>query len=110
MTAASDPAPAPRFRMGTRRLVWVWAFLALPVIFYSVVRFYPTLEAFWLSLTNANPGNFKRGPSFVGLANYEKLWNSAEFWQVFRNTFTYLLIGTKQEKVTTPNTDLSPLH
>ncbi len=38
-----------RLSMRTRRLIWVWSFLALPILFYSVIRFYPTLEAFWLS-------------------------------------------------------------
>jgi multiple sugar transport system permease protein len=35
-----------RRSMRTKRLVWVWSFLALPILFYSVIRFYPTIEAF----------------------------------------------------------------
>lgn len=94
VTGSSAKAGAPLLSLRVRRGLWVWAFLALPVLFYSVIRFYPTFEAFWLSLTNANPGNLRRGPSFIGLENYIKLFGSNEFWQVFRNTFTYLLIGT----------------
>ncbi len=30
----------------------VWGFLALPILFYTVIRFYPTLQAFYLSFTN----------------------------------------------------------
>lgn len=41
-----------RLSMKTKRLIWVWSFLALPILFYSVIRFYPTLQAFWLSLTD----------------------------------------------------------
>lgn len=83
---------APRHFVGmhTRRLMWVWTFLALPVLFYSVIRFYPTLEAFWLSLTD---WDFLSDPEFVGLDNYRELFASAEFWQVFKNTFRYLAIG-----------------
>lgn len=94
--ASIDPAGtgAPRLSMRTRRALWVWGFLALPVVFYSVIRFYPTFDAFWLSLTNANPGNFRRGPAFIGLENYSRLFASPEFRQVFRNTFTYLILGT----------------
>ncbi len=82
---------ADRLSMRTRRLIWVWSFLALPILFYSIIRFYPTIEAFWLSLTDWDLMN---PPTFIGLANYQKLFTDPEFWKVFRNTFTYLLIGT----------------
>ncbi|MBA8850018.1 multiple sugar transport system permease protein [Ochrobactrum intermedium] len=80
-----------RLSMRTRRLIWVWSFLALPILFYSVIRFYPTIEAFWLSLTDWDLMN---PPKFIGFANYQKLFADPEFWKVFRNTFTYLLVGT----------------
>ncbi len=80
-----------RLSMRTRRLIWVWSFLALPILFYSVIRFYPTIEAFWLSLTDWDLMN---PPKFIGLANYQKLFADPEFWKVFKNTFTYLLVGT----------------
>ena len=80
-----------RLSMRTRRLIWVWGFLALPILFYSVIRFYPTIEAFWLSLTDWDLMN---PPKFIGFANYQKLFADPEFWKVFRNTFTYLLVGT----------------
>src|SRR5690606_3718738 len=82
---------ADRLSMRTRRLIWVWSFLALPILFYSVIRFYPTIEAFWLSLTDWDLMN---PPKFIGFANYQKLFADPEFWKVFRNTFTYLLVGT----------------
>lgn len=74
----------------TRKLLWVWSFLAVPVVFYSVIRFYPTLEAFWLSLTD---WDFLSDPEFIGLDNYRNLFNDPEFWKVFKNTFKYLVIG-----------------
>nr|WP_278526920.1 sugar ABC transporter permease [Brucella anthropi] len=80
-----------RLSMRTRRLIWVWSFLALPILFYSVIRFYPTIEAFWLSLTDWDLMN---PPKFIGFANYQKLFVDPEFWKVFKNTFTYLLVGT----------------
>ena len=82
---------ADRLSMRTRRLIWVWSFLALPILFYSVIRFYPTIEAFWLSLTDWDLMN---PPKFIGFANYQKLFADPEFWKVFKNTFTYLLVGT----------------
>lgn len=80
-----------RFSMRTRRLLWVWSFLALPVVFYAGIRFYPTFNAFWLSFTN---WDLVRPPKFVGLANYEKLFADPGFYKTFRNTFLYLLAGT----------------
>lgn len=77
--------------MRARRLLWVWGFLAVPILFYSVIRFYPTLHSFWLSFTDWNLMNPAK---FIGIANYQKLWADPEFWKVFYNTFAYLLIGT----------------
>ncbi|MGH6761058.1 MAG: carbohydrate ABC transporter permease [Phyllobacterium sp.] len=82
---------ADRLSMRSRQLIWVWTFLALPILFYSIIRFYPTLQAFWLSLTD---WDLMKPPSFIGFGNYQKLLADPEFWKVFGNTFTYLIIGT----------------
>jgi len=82
---------ANRLSMHTRRLIWVWLFLAVPILFYAIIRFYPTFWAFWLSLTN---WNLLRPPRFIGVDNYLRMVNDPQFWQTFRNTFTYLLVGT----------------
>jgi len=74
-----------------KQVVWAWAFLAVPILFYGLIRFYPTVEAFVISTTNWNLMN---SPSFVGLANFKRLVADPVFWQVFRNTFLYLIIGT----------------
>jgi multiple sugar transport system permease protein len=73
-----------------KRVVWAWAFLALPLVFYIVIRFYPTLDAFWVSFHSWKLIGEKR---FVGLDNYWKLWADPLFWKVFYNTFAYLIIG-----------------
>lgn len=77
--------------MQQRKLIWVWSFLALPVLFYGVIRFYPTFEAFRLSLTD---WDLLSDPSFIGLENYRRMFDDPNFWKVFRNTFTYLILGT----------------
>jgi len=82
---------SPRLSMQMKRLIWVWAFLALPILFYAIIRFYPTFWAFWLSLTN---WNLLRPPRFIGVDNYVRMAGDPQFWQAFRNTFTYLLVGT----------------
>jgi multiple sugar transport system permease protein len=74
-----------------KRVLWAWTFLAIPILFYSVIRFWPTLQAIALSFTN---WSLMRPASFVGLENYTRLVQDPLFWQVFRNTFLYLIIGT----------------
>ncbi len=80
-----------RLSLRHKRVIWAWAFLALPIVFYGMIRFWPTLEALALSFTN---WNLLKPASFVGFENYVRLWNDPLFWQVFRNTFAYLIIGT----------------
>jgi multiple sugar transport system permease protein len=74
-----------------RKVVWAWGFLALPILFYCWIRFYPTLSAFWMSFTD---WDLLRPANFIGFENYHKLFADPNFWKVFRNTFTYLIIGT----------------
>lgn len=74
-----------------KRVVWAWGFLALPILFYSVVRFWPTLDAFYVSF---HSWKLIGARSWVGLDNYARLLADPVFWKVFRNTFLYLLIGT----------------
>ncbi|MBT8457621.1 MAG: sugar ABC transporter permease [Rhodobacteraceae bacterium] len=74
-----------------KHIVWAWAFLALPVVFYTVIRFYPTGNAILISFQD---WNLLGSRTWTGLDNYIKLWNDPVFWQVFRNTFVYLLLGT----------------
>lgn len=80
-----------RFSIGTKRVIWAWTFLALPIAFYVGIRFYPTFQAFWLSLTN---WDLLRPAQFIGLANYERMFADPVFWKVFQNTFLYLIMGT----------------
>lgn len=79
------------FTLQQKQVVWAWGFLAVPILFYGLIRFYPTVEAFIISTTN---WNLMSSPAFVGLANFKRLMADPVFWQVFRNTFLYLIIGT----------------
>ncbi len=74
-----------------KQVVWAWTFLAIPVLFYTVIRFYPTFGAIVLSFQEWNLLSDK---SWVGLENYQKLFADPVFWKVFKNTFIYLLLGT----------------
>jgi multiple sugar transport system permease protein len=74
-----------------KRVVWAWSFLAIPLLFFAVVRFWPTLESFWVSF---HSWKLIGARSWVGLDNYVQLAGDPLFWKVFKNTFLYLLIGT----------------
>lgn len=97
MSSGSGASPAvksgfwDRFTIGQKRVMWAWAFLAVPIVFYVGIRFYPTFQAFWLSFTN---WDLLRPARFIGLANYQRMLGDPVFWKVFQNTFAYLIIGT----------------
>jgi len=74
-----------------KQIVWAWIFLAIPVLFYTVIRFYPTGNAILISFQE---WNLLGSRTWTGLDNYTKLVNDPVFWKVFANTFLYLLIGT----------------
>jgi multiple sugar transport system permease protein len=76
--------------VGQKQAVWAWIFLALPLLFFVAIRLFPTGYTTYVSLTD---WNLLRPKVFVGLENYARLWNDPIFWQVFFNTFKYLLIG-----------------
>ncbi|MBM3523242.1 MAG: sugar ABC transporter permease [Alphaproteobacteria bacterium] len=76
--------------VGQKQAVWAWLFLALPLLFFVAIRLFPTGYTSWVSLTE---WNLLKPKVFIGADNYVKLWNDPIFWQVFANTFKYLLIG-----------------
>jgi multiple sugar transport system permease protein len=80
-----------RLSMHQKKVVWAWGFLALPVLFYAGIRFYPTLQAFRLSVTD---WDLLTEAKFIGFENYRRMFADPAFWKVFRNTFAYLVLGT----------------
>ena len=76
--------------VGQKQAVWAWVFLALPLLFFCTIRLFPTGYTTYVSLTD---WNLLRPKVFIGLANYLRLWDDPVFWQVFLNTFKYLLIS-----------------
>ena len=74
-----------------KQIAWAWAFLAVPVLFYGVIRFYPTGNAILISFQD---WNLLGDRTWSGLENYRKLVADPVFWKVFKNTFLYLILGT----------------
>ncbi len=74
-----------------KRTVWAWGFLAVPILFYVIIRFYPTGNAMIISFQE---WNLLGDRTWTGFDNYVTLVRDPVFWQVFGNTFMYLLLGT----------------
>ena len=79
-----------RLTIGGKRALWAWGFLALPIGYFALVRFWPTLHAFLLAFTS---WNILGTPRFVGDENFVRLWSDPVFWKAFANTFRYLILG-----------------
>ena len=70
--------------------ITAWLFLAVPIAFYVIIRFYPTFEAFYVSTLKWNLLGAKK---YIGLRNYEKIFADEDFWLVLSNTFKYAGVG-----------------
>ena len=80
-----------RLTIETKQAIHAWVFLAVPIVFFVVIRFYPALESFGIAFTEWNLLSPAR---FVGLANFRRMLDDPTFWIAFKNTFLYLAIGT----------------
>ena len=67
-----------------------WIFLFIPILFYLIIRFYPTFEAFYVSTLKWNILGSKK---YIGFKNFIKIVNDEVFWIVLSNTVKYALIG-----------------
>jgi multiple sugar transport system permease protein len=88
-------APAQRRSTATRLLEdesWLAAALLLPtVVLLGVFIAYPFVEGVWLAVTDTTVGVPGK---FVGLANFEALWNDSIFRVAVWNTFVYTAVAT----------------
>src|SRR5271169_3966244 len=97
ITYAGTPrrVEAPRRGPVTRLLEderWLAFFLLLPtVILLGLFIAYPFVKGVLLSVTDAKVGVPGK---FVGLDNFDKLWNDSIFRVAVRNTFVYTIVTT----------------
>ncbi len=69
---------------------WGYLFVAPTMIGLIILNFYPVINTIWQSLCKT--GDFGKGNTFVGLANYQKVVGASETWQSLWNTVKYALI------------------
>lgn len=81
------PSPPQSKPWGAQLTPYLFLFPALFVLSLSV--FWPALQAFYFSFTQYQ--NLSQPPVWVGLANFERLWQDAIFWKTLGNTVLYLI-------------------
>lgn len=85
-----------RISLRTRQILWAYAFLSVTLIFFIVIRWYPTFFALnisfrdWKVMAGTGP--------WVGLENYQDIWNDlfkprSDVRAAFLNTGKYVIFG-----------------
>ena len=77
--------------LGAQRALWAYAFLAVPLAFFVVIRLVPAASALVISLHRWNIVSTDR--PFVGFANFREIWSDALFWKAAKNTLRYVAAG-----------------
>ncbi|WP_293912990.1 sugar ABC transporter permease [Deinococcus sp.] len=80
-----------------RQTITAYTFLAVPLVFFLIVRFLPTFTALRLSLFDWNI--LKEVQPYVGFANYDKLLHDGVFGRALVNTALYTIIGVPAQIV-----------
>ncbi|MCB0158467.1 MAG: sugar ABC transporter permease [Caldilineaceae bacterium] len=85
-----------------RQVVWAYIFMSVSLLFFIVIRWYPTILAFNISFRDWNV--FAGSGEWTGLENYRDLWEDAlkprsavraAFW----NTIRYVAFGVPLQMV-----------
>lgn len=74
-----------------KKALWAYIFLFVPLIFYMVIRIYPTFSAFYISFTDWDIVSSEK--LFIGLENYQNMINDPVFLKTLGNTFKYVIFG-----------------
>jgi len=88
----SDPRAPRRSRLSLtqREAIYAYVFLLVPLIFFAVIRFYPALQSFRLSLFTWHVDPARR--TFIGAQYYQDLLSNPTFHQALKNTLLYAAI------------------
>jgi multiple sugar transport system permease protein len=86
----TGPHRRSRLSLARREAIWAYVFLAVPLLFFAVVRFYPAIQSFRLSLFTWHVDPARR--DFVGAEYYLDLLSNPVFHQALTNTLLYALI------------------
>jgi len=77
--------------LAKKRVITAYAFLALPLLFFILVRFMPMLYALLMSMTNW--GLLAKNLKFVGIDNFKQIFGDPVFRTALVNTLRYAALG-----------------
>lgn len=80
-------------KLSLKKARFIYAFIAIPVMFYFVMVIVPVFVSLFYSLFDWSGGTKM---TFIGIDNYKRLLNDTDFWRSFKNTciFTlYMVLG-----------------
>ncbi len=94
---AEVQVPWSRLSLGTRRALWAYAFLLVPLLFFLGIRLAPAFSSLYVSLHEWNI--ISPVKPFVGLRNFETLLADPRFARAAVNTVRYVLVGIPAQVV-----------
>src|SRR5438128_720930 len=77
--------------LGTRRALWAYTFLLVPLLFFLTIRLAPAFSALYISLHEWNI--ISPSKPFVGLQNFRLLAHDPSFGRAAVNTLRYVLVA-----------------
>lgn len=89
-TGHRSASPAKRRRVKAQQPWLPWLFLAPAAFGYVVFYLWPTLRGIWLSFTEYN---LLTPAKFVGLSNYERMFQDPIFWGSMKVTVLYVVLN-----------------
>lgn len=87
----------PHLRLGTRRALWAYAFLVVPLGFFLAIRLAPAFSSLFISLHEWNI--ISPVKPFVGLQNFHTILADPRFARAAGNTVRYVLVGIPMQIV-----------
>jgi multiple sugar transport system permease protein len=78
-------------RLETRRALWAYAFLLVPLLFFLTIRLGPAISSLYISLHEWNI--LSPSKPFVGLQNFQTLLRDPKFARAAGNTVRYVVAG-----------------
>ena len=93
MAAAATPLArtVSRRSLATREAIWFYIFISPWLVGYVLFTAGPIIASGLLSFTHNDPVNWP--PKWVGLSNYNVLWNDGVFWKSLQVTFYYTFVS-----------------
>jgi multiple sugar transport system permease protein len=78
----------------SREVLWAYVLMAPALALVLGGLAYPLAWEVWVSLTDFGSGTVAGRPAFVGLANYQRMVESSEFWRGMLTTVLYFATTT----------------